>query len=1110
MNKILRTEPMRYLPVYSLGALHRLAMAGAISLLIGTGTAFAGTVTTTTAFEYDPVTGLRTAVVQEPDNPQLNLRTQYTYNKVGQRLTTTVSSNATGSAAIPTRTTETLAYGVGAAMPSTSTNALGQTSSFGFDKMDMPAYINNLNGINSTFVFDMFQRKKTETRADGVIINWYYNVCGKSNPNPIDASCPAGMARYLTTQTFSNTSGATNIAPLVKTFYDEFSRVIRTQTLGFDGVSFITQDTEYNAIGEISRVSRPYYPNSTIQWTTNTYDTLGRLIVATSPDNREVKTAYNGLRLTATNPLNQTRTTVKNSLGQVIQVIDTQDNSLSYQYDAQGNLTKTTDPKGNTISVSYDTLGRKIAMTDPDQGTLRFDYDALGQTIKQTDAKNNVVSFIYDNLGRLTKRTEVDLISNWTYDACNKGLGKVCKSTTDNGFSVAYDYDYLSRPVKTTSNVDTTYITNTTYDTNGRIATQSYPTGLTVKYLYTSLGYLSEVRDNASNKLYWKANARDAEGHLTQETYGNNVVTQQVYEAATGRVKSIVAGTNNGVQNLSFTYDARGNLFTRNDANQNLAESFLYDTLNRITSNTVNSTGVGQVTQTYAYDSIGNIINRSDKGAYTYGAVNNRPHAVAEIALAGGDKRQYTYDANGNLTQEVQRDALGNVLAAKGRTETWTSFNMPLQITTPTSSASFVYGPEHQRIKKITPTGTTIYVHPDNAGGLSYEKEIKTNGTIEHRQFITAGDGVVALVKQTGTAPATTLYMHRDHLGSTTAITNETGAVIERLAYEPFGKRRTPAGALDLNSLLTSTNTDRGYTNHEELDDLDLIHMNGRVYDPEIGRFISADPNIQFMKDIQSYNRYSYLQNNPMTATDPTGFLTAAGEGQSCAEEFFCIESGISSGGGGGSGGSGGGEFTPPDTSALGGEIINDLQTVTIVGQALEPEEVSTTATVGSIIVDVIPFIGAGKSFIEVGTGRDPITKEPVNRGVAAAGIVAGIIPGGKLVIRGLKGIAKSRALGKAGEEAVKEIFDIGDKVSFRIGTRLRRPDGQNDTLKTVSEVKNVVSQDFTPQLQDYLAYSMMIGFQLTLYTRSNTIIEPLLKAQIDNGNIIRLNIPGA
>jgi RHS repeat-associated protein len=96
--------------------------------------------------------------------------------------------------------------------------------------------------------------------------------------------------------------------------------------------------------------------------------------------------------------------------------------------------------------------------------------------------------------------------------------------------------------------------------------------------------------------------------------------------------------------------------------------------------------------------------------------------------------------------------------------------------------------------------------------------------------------------------------------------------VLERLAYDPFGKRRFANGSGDPGNTIRPLNTDRGYTGHEMLDDIGLVHMNGRVYDPLVGRFLSADPFIQSPYNLQSHNRYSYVMNNPLGYTDPSGY----------------------------------------------------------------------------------------------------------------------------------------------------------------------------------------------------------------------------------------------
>jgi RHS repeat-associated protein len=189
--------------------------------------------------------------------------------------------------------------------------------------------------------------------------------------------------------------------------------------------------------------------------------------------------------------------------------------------------------------------------------------------------------------------------------------------------------------------------------------------------------------------------------------------------------------------------------------------------------------------------------------------------------------------------------------------------------------SDFWYGPGRERIqltakKSASVTETTLYV-----GGL-YEK-VTRGSTVEHVHYIPGGGHTVAIQKKTVGGSTETRYLHRDHLGSVVAATDYTGAVLERYSFDPWGKRRDPAtwvtpapGTFSYDPAFN----DRGYTGHEHIDHLGLVNMNGRVYDPEIGRFLSADPFVQFPESTQGYNRYTYVGNNPLSYTDPSGFFS--------------------------------------------------------------------------------------------------------------------------------------------------------------------------------------------------------------------------------------------
>jgi RHS repeat-associated protein len=120
-------------------------------------------------------------------------------------------------------------------------------------------------------------------------------------------------------------------------------------------------------------------------------------------------------------------------------------------------------------------------------------------------------------------------------------------------------------------------------------------------------------------------------------------------------------------------------------------------------------------------------------------------------------------------------------------------------------------------------------------------------------------------------------YIYKDALGSVTVITDGVGTVKQQLAYNAWGQR---VNNTDWKTVLPSTTflpvsqqfTTRGYTGQDMLDAVGLIHYGGRIYDARIGRFVQADPVVQDGEDLQAYNRYAYVRNNPLTLTDPSGF----------------------------------------------------------------------------------------------------------------------------------------------------------------------------------------------------------------------------------------------
>ena len=142
-------------------------------------------------------------------------------------------------------------------------------------------------------------------------------------------------------------------------------------------------------------------------------------------------------------------------------------------------------------------------------------------------------------------------------------------------------------------------------------------------------------------------------------------------------------------------------------------------------------------------------------------------------------------------------------------------------------------------------------------------EQTTSGGVVENRHTVYAAGKAIAEVVTRGSVKQTR-YFHTDHLGSIDAVTDDNAIVLARYAFDPFGNRTALYGSLNT--------INHGFTGHEQLPDVGLIHMNGRVYDPVLARFLSADPSIQFPDNLQSYNRYSYVMNNPLVFTDPSGF----------------------------------------------------------------------------------------------------------------------------------------------------------------------------------------------------------------------------------------------
>lgn len=875
-------------------------VAAACLLLSGAG--WAQSVTRTVNFEYD-ANGQLIKEVVEPlgDVNTTKLTTQYVRNSVfgvvtkRQLLWHDPQSNLD-----VVRDVETTVYDVKTRYPKTVTNAKSQSETRNYDEgTGNLLSITGPNQLTTTWSYDGWGRRLKEGRADGTSTTTAYRQC-------ID-TCLDSAVTVIVTQNWLGTSQTT--VP-TEVFADSLGRNVLTRTWGFDGTAVLTESV-YNSLGLLDHGARARFANAAAVWTNYFYDSLGRLREVHTPNAAGTgddvsTTTYDGQTTTYVNAKGQSRIEVRNGLGKLKSVTDDSHYSTSYVYDGFGNLLRTTDPKGNQVNVTYDTLGRKTQLADPDLGAWIYLVNPLGQTYQQTDAKAQVTTYTFDELGRMTRRLEPDLDSNWVYDSAIKGVGKLAEAYTRAGntkdYRRLYGYDNLSRSASVTISLDWDYVQEYGYDSFGRQSTTTHRRNAkggsggpfnTLTNIYNAQGYRSQIQlsGDGTTRTVWSALSINADGQLTKEQLGNGVRTDRGYNPYTARLTSIASGPDNGsggptpsLQNDSYDYDTLGNLASRSQLMSSsgplVTETFGYDNLNRLASSQV----AGQVLKSFGYDAIGNLTSKTGAGTYAYpssGAASVLPHAVSAItgSVAGLTNPSFTYDANGNLS-----DALGRHFA-------WTSYNQAKDIDKLSAGSavqrtSFIFDTEHQRTRQsVSPVNAGVVGSPTSTiyYGGAIEKEVDTvANTTTIRTYLPVRLGYVE-EKFSGTAIAATAstvratrYFLADHLGSPIAVVDDNQTVLQRMSYDPWGRRRNPDGSDDASATLggIANAQDRsGYTGEEQLDQLGLVHLNGRIYDPISARFVSADPHVPDMGDGQNFNRYTYVLNNPLAYTDPTGFV---------------------------------------------------------------------------------------------------------------------------------------------------------------------------------------------------------------------------------------------
>ena len=796
----------------------------------------------------------------EPDDPQLKLTTTYEYNAYGSISRETESWNNLNNDGLDfvsrdSRIDET--YLSGGERQLVTTNALGQVSTDVFNaRFGLIQSSTDVNGLLTSFAYDALGREIRITHPDNTQTLTDYAVCSAC------LTFESGTAWYQQTKQSGQSAR--------RTYFDDLDREVASLNVGLNGESIYTRKT-YDARGNEASASEPFTGGLSQFSTSYQYDVLDRITLAVFPDGSLERRDYQGLQQLITNRLNQVNRQIFNGAGWIMRSVDDAGTEVDSAYTVFGDLQTTmVDNQSATLTqIGRDVLGRKTSLNDPNTGLRTYELNPLGLVAREIDAEGQVTQNHYDKLGRLRMRVDdaeatgsAQRTHSWTYDNKANGiglLGTLSGFDTDGSTYVEDNtYDTLSRLISTETSVGgQSFTIDYYYDNLGREIGTGYPSGYLLARLHNGHGHLARMTEAATGELLWEANTADARQNITQFTLGNGATTLRDYDPATGRIERISTYKSGvTIQDHEYSFDFLGNLLQRKDYVAGLTQDFCYDRINRLVAARFN--GCTSSSQDFTYDALGNILTKAGiSGTYQYGSGSAGPNAVT---LADG--LSYEYDANGNMI--AARNSGSSVV----KSVDYSAFNKPVYFSRNGKWTQIAYGPHKRRVSREDDSGRTItYV-----GGIF--EHVDDNGVAEQVHYL--GDFGMYVSRGGSVGETYKLYTHRDHIDSIVARSKAVGNA-EKLGYDPWGLRLDAnwAGAAKGPSYVPEASS-RGFTDHEHLDGVGLIHMNGRVYSPTLGRFLSPDPYIQEPLNTQSYNRYSYVWNNPLSYTDPTGEIVIA------------------------------------------------------------------------------------------------------------------------------------------------------------------------------------------------------------------------------------------
>lgn len=618
----------------------------------------------------------------------------------------------------------------------------------------------------------------------------------------------------------------------------------------------VTDFRRYSGKGHIAETAVPYYvdhvdtpaylpPPGDVQRVSMRYDALGRLIRQVVPGVEVVERAYTpgGVTITRTAPGSPPRTMETqehDALGRSVSV--GRDNGTrwvrsAYTYDHANRIASATTPDGAVTTLTYDLLGRPLLRVSPDTGRIVTVVDAAGNQVRRTLPTGQSVLTAVDPLGRVTEVREagatepeirysyLDSGSPLPSDGTRNRIGRLHR-VTDRLGTITFAYDPAGRPLESARTVTAldgaSFVTNTDHDRLGR------PIGVTLpetapgagrrvlRYAYDARGLLVSCPGLVTSV------ERDAAARITRVVFANGTENLASFDPVTGRMTAqrVLAGDGTVLREENFSFDEQGNLAGVRAQRDEDTVTYTYDGLNRLASAAYgNGERFG-----YAYSDSGNVTHVDGLGDLGY-----PPGGGAALVTAGADR--YGHDAAGRLT------------SAPYGTLAFDAFDN-LRTVVRTDGVRLDYDYDFRGQKAVTYRDGTL-----EAVSVTPQLEKQGDGFVLWLPFGGMRVAAVCGGKQ--------VFVHPDLTGTPTLFTGADGGELRRLAFGPYGTLRYDT-APGLGGAGTSS-------------EVGLVCLGRRWYDPRLGRFISPDPIVPGVFNIDAWNPYVYAHDNPVAFVDPSG-----------------------------------------------------------------------------------------------------------------------------------------------------------------------------------------------------------------------------------------------